>query len=348
MRASIHDSQRVMRRLGLRASSATPAPAEMTELTDSQGLGAARFDRYPSAQAMASSATAAYPIGYPAPGAPGSLGSATAYPARPYAPFALPAASPSVDPDVWLIALPNGAGGMRSLEGADRPGAIRVSRPYGHLRTVRPVTPISVLRGSAPAEEVEPVELSGPLGATVVTDGIGPKTPSAEERARLARSVARKAARARAKLATAQRERHNEGAGGAALPAERPAPQIISAVEVETDAGIFRVERPHSVLDHSDMAWAMANLESGEPDSVVALPRRQLALLLTLLPTAEDPENPEEDPHWGWAHRLRGPWERGPLHPKGKLGRLIAIDPDHSGQGLHRACFEMLGTEDVV
>ena len=354
MRASIDDSQRMMRRPGLRASSATPAPAEMTDV---RGLGAATsYDRYHSAQGLASAAAAAYPVTgaaypqpsyptyptYPAPtpGTQGSLGSATAgRPYAPYAPYALPGAATQLDPDVWLIALPNGSGGMRSLEGADRPGAIRVSRPYGHLRTVRPVVPLSVLEASAP---------SGPVGAQVVTDGIGPATQSEEELARRARSAARAASRARTKVAAAQRARASEGASASALPAERPAPQIVSAVEVETDAGIFRVERPNSVLDHSDMAWAMAHLESGEPDSVVPLPRRQLALLLTLLPTPEDPEHPEQDPHWGWAHRLRGPWERGPLHPKGRLGRLIAVDPDLSGQGMHRACFELLGTDDVV
>ncbi len=347
MRASIETTQRMMRRPGLRPANATPAP---TEASGARGYtGGARFDYYDTAQALANAAAAAYPIpgGYPQPAYPsapttqtqGSLGSATAFPSRPYTPFALPGATTQVDPDVWLIALPNGSGGMRSLEGANRPGAIRVSRPYGHLRSVQPVMPVSVLQTAEP---------SGPVGAQVVTDGIGPVTPTPEEAARQARSLARKAARAKAKITMAQRDRAAEGAGMSALPAERPAPQIVSAVEVETDAGIFRVERPHSVLDHSDMAWALAHLESGEPDSVVALPRRQLALLLTLLPTAENPDNPEEDPHWGWAHRLRGPWERGPLHPKGKLGRLIAIDPDHSGQGMHRACFEMLGTDDVV
>lgn len=348
MRASIDDSQRMMRGPGLRASGATPVPAEMYDAQGGPGA-AARYDRYQAAQALASAATAAYPIpgsaypqpAYPAPtpGARGSLGSATAFPARPYAPFALPGAMTQVDPDVWLIALPNGSGGMRSLEGADRPGAIRVSRPYGHLRTVRPVTPLRILEASEP---------SGPVGAQVVTDGIGPVTQSEEEMAKRARSAARRAARARAKVTAAQRDRATEGASASALPAERPAPQIVSAVEVETDAGVFRVERPGSVLDHSDMAWAMAHLEAGEPDSVVPLPRRQLALLLTLLPTPEDPEHPEADPHWGWAHRLRGPWERGPLHPKGKLGRLIAMDPDLSGQGMHRACFELLGTDEVV
>ncbi len=365
MRAFIDNSQRTLRRPGLRASNAshgahganvsnaTPAPAEMRDAHDAYGLGgAARYDHSYSAQALASAATAAYPIpgaypqpAYPAPGAQGSLGSATAYPARPYAPYALPGAATHLDPEVWLIALPNGSGGMRSLEGADRPGAIRVSRPYGHLRTVRPVTPLRVLEASEPSGALEP---SGPIGAQVVTDGIGPVTATPEELARRVRLVARRSARARAKGAAAQRDRAGEGASAAALPAERPAPQIVSAVEVETDAGIFRVERPTSVLDHSDMAWALAHLEAGEPDGVVALPRRQLALLLTLLPTAEDPEQPEQDQRWGWAHRLRGPWERGPLHPKGKLGRLIAMDPDPSGQGMHRACFELLGTDEVV
>ncbi|HET9110066.1 MAG TPA: hypothetical protein VFN78_04495 [Ktedonobacterales bacterium] len=356
MRAFIDDSQRMMRRPGLRATNGVPAPAEMRDAQGAQSLGAsARYDRYQAEQMLASAATAAYPISgvaypqpsYPAPtpGAQGSLGSATAFPTGGYSPFALPGAMLQVDPDVWLIALPNGSGGMRSLEGANRPGAIRVSRPYGHLHTVRPVMPVSVLQSTEPAEASE---FSGPLGAQVVTDGLGPVTPSAEELARRAKSAARSAARKRAKLASAQRDRTSEGAGASSLPAERPAPQIVSAVEVETDAGIFRVERPGGVLDHSDMAWAMAHLEAGEPDGVVALPRRQLALLLTLLPTPEDPEQPEQDAHWGWAHRLRGPWERGPLHPKGKLGRLIAVDPDPSGRGMHRACFELLGTDEVV
>ncbi len=356
MRAFIDDSQRMMRRPGLRATNGVPAPAEMRDAQGAQSLGAsARYDRYQAGQMLSSAATAAYPIPgaaypqpsypVPTPGAHGSLGSATAYPTGGYSPFALPGAMTQVDPEVWLIALPNGSGGMRSLEGANRPGAIRVSRPYGHLRTIRPITPISVLESAEPIDMSEP---SGPLGAQVVTDGLGPVTPSAEELAKRAKSAARSAARKRAKLAAAQRDRIGEGAGASSLPAERPAPQIVSAVEVETDAGIFRVERPAGVLDHSDMAWALAHLEAGEPDGVVALPRRQLALLLTLLPTPEDPDQPEQDPHWGWAHRLRGPWERGPLHPKGKLGRLIAVDPDPSGRGMHRACFELLGTDEVV
>lgn len=274
------------------------------------------------------------------------MGSATALHARPYMPYTAPGATQALDPDVWLIALPNGAGGMRSLEGAGRPGAIRVSRPYGHLRTIRPITPLSVLAAtdaSAPqditATDALDADYSGPLGAAVVTDGLGPASAD--------RPGAR---RGRAGTATATRTTRTRKSARATVgvPAQRPAPQIISAVEVETDSGIFRVERPDSVLDNSDMAWALAHMEQGEPDSVVALPRRQLALLLTLLPTPEDPEQPEKDPHWGWAHKLRGPWERGPLHPKGRLGRLIAIDPDLTGQGMHRACFELLGSDDVV
>ncbi|MGH2501218.1 MAG: hypothetical protein ACRDID_01760 [Ktedonobacterales bacterium] len=356
MRAFIDDTQRMMRRPGLlRATNGAPAPAEMRETGAS-----ARYDYERSHyQAPPLASAAAYPIpgiapaypqpSYPAPSAPGSLGSATALPGAGYAsqmPYALPGAALHLDPEVWLIALPNGAGGMRALEGADRPGAIRVSRPYGHLRTVRPITPLSVLQAREAPEAVE--TFGDPVGVQVVTDGLGPVTLSSEEMAKRAKSAARSVARKRAKLAAAQRDRASEGVGASALPAERPAPQIVSAVEVETDAGIFRVERPGSVLDHSDMAWAMAHLEAGEPDGVVALPRRQLALLLTLLPTPEDSEQPEEDARWGWAHRLRGPWERGPLHPKGKLGRLIAIDPDPTGQGMHRACFELIGTDEVV
>ncbi|HEX9036151.1 MAG TPA: hypothetical protein VF808_04090 [Ktedonobacterales bacterium] len=258
------------------------------------------------------------------------LGSATVMPARPYMPYTAPGAAPALDPDVWLIALPNGAGGMRSLEGAGRPGAIRVSRPYGHLRSIRPIVPLSIL-----ATPDMPLDPSGPLGARVVTDGIGPASDDRPASKRGRGTTATKTARPRKTASSA-------------VPAQRPAPQIISAVEVESDAGVFRVERPDSVLDNSDMAWALAHMEQGEPDSVVALPRRQLALLLTLLPPAEDEEQPERDTHWGWAHRLRGPWERGPLHPKGRLGRLIAIDPDLTGHGLHRACFEIIGTDDVV
>jgi hypothetical protein len=267
------------------------------------------------------------------------MGSATALPARPYMPYTAPGAALALDPDVWLIALPNGSGGMRSLEGAGRPGAIRVSRPYGHLRTIRPITPLSVLAATGAPETAESgiLDYSGPLGAMVVTDGLGPASadrPTRRGRA-AAKAGATKMGRAGAKATSG-------------VPAQRPAPQIISAVEIETDSGIFRVERPDSVLDNSDMAWALAHMEQGEPDSVVGLPRRQLALLLTLLPTPEDEESPESDPHWGWAHKLRGPWERGPLHHKGRLGRLIAIDPDLTGHGLHRACFELLGCDDVV
>jgi hypothetical protein len=217
-------------------------------------------------------------------------------PYSPSAPAPVPFTGTAVlpDPEVWLIATATANGSMRPLEGFNRPGAIRVERPYGHLRAVRPVPPPS---------EIED--------------------------------------------APAPRARKGRGASSN-LPAARPAPAIISAVEVETDAGIFRVQRPQSVLGHSDLAWALANLEAGEPDALVPLPRRQLALLLTLLPTPEDPEHPENDPTWGWAHRLKGPWERGPLHTRGRLGRLISIDPDPTGRGMHRACFELLGSDEVV
>jgi hypothetical protein len=251
-------------------------------------------------------AAAALPAAQREPG----MGSATALPALPVRPFAQPSATPTTDPDVWLIALPTASGGVQSLEGTGRAGAIRVSRPYGHLRAIRPVALDPVLSG--------PTE---PVGNT--------------------RSV-RRSGDTTAPLG------HASASSSARLPAPRPAPSVVSAVEVETDAGLFRVERRGSVLGHSDLAWALANLEAGEPESVVPLPRRQLALLLTLLPSPQDPEHPEQDPIWGWAHRLRGPWERGPLHTRGRLGRLIAFDPDESARGMHRACFELLGTEEIV
>jgi hypothetical protein len=236
--------------------------------------------------------------------------------AHPYAnPHSRTRAAAALDPEVWLIALATSAGGWHSLEGAGRIGPIRVSRPYGHLRSIHPVS-------------------TDPLYAKAAT--MAP-TPTAAKSRRGRKSAG-------ASLGSAL----VESTTSAHLPAPRLAPALVSAVEVETDAGIFRVERHGGMLAHSDLAWAMAHLEPGEPDSVVPLPRRQLALLLTLLPTPEDPEHPELDPVWGWAHRLRGPWERGPLHARGKLGRLIAFDPDDSGRGMHRACFEMLGTEDVV
>ncbi|HLY29674.1 MAG TPA: hypothetical protein VKQ36_01475, partial [Ktedonobacterales bacterium] len=268
-------------------------------------------------------------------------------------PGATPNAAPAPDPDVWLIALPLASGSYRSLEGAGRSGAIRVSRPYGHLRAIRPVllngemgaplhrggfsgtlgssfkalTEVGVVSGSLVAS------VSGPLGAT--TTGEASETP----RRGRGTGAQRKAAVGRVSGSLGSGKR---------LPAERLAPQVIAAVEIESDTGLFRVERPDSVLGHNDLAWALAHMEAGEPDSIVPLPRRYLALLLTLLPAAEDPEHPEADRTWGWAHRLRGPWERGPLHPRGKLGRLIAIDPDESGQGMHRACFEVLGSDEVV
>ena len=231
---------------------------------------------------------------------------------------AAPRTASAADPMVWVIALPTGAGGWNALEGAGRVGPIRASRPYGHLRAVRPVT-------------------LDPIYASSTVFPVLPAVPATgrSQRARSARASGASLGSATAGPATM-------------LPAKRPLPPVVSAVEVETDAAIFRVERPNGVLTHSDMAWALAHLEAGEPDSVVALPRRQLALLLTLLPTPEDPEHPELDPTWGWAHRLRGPWERGPLHTNGKLGRLIAFDPDQSGAGVHRACFELLGAEEVV
>ncbi|HEX6540969.1 MAG TPA: hypothetical protein VF040_04380 [Ktedonobacterales bacterium] len=234
----------------------------------------------------------------------------------PVSPFAPPGLDARPDPQVWLIATVTSAGGMRALEGAGRSGAIPVGRPFGFLRAIRPVMP--------------PGALGNALDAT-------PERGTATTRPRRGRTTRKSLGTAEACPPTPTN-----------LPAQRPLPQIISAVEMETDAGIFRVERPNDVLTHSDIAWSLAHLEAGEPDSLVPLPRRQLALLLTLLPTPEDPEHPELDPTWGWAHRLRGPWERGPLHPRGRLGRLIAIDPDPSGKGMHRACFELLGSEDVV
>ncbi|HKB48062.1 MAG TPA: hypothetical protein VKC57_10225, partial [Ktedonobacterales bacterium] len=80
-------------------------------------------------------ATMTYPAARPETAAPG-LGAASARPS----PSSATRASLALDPDVWLIALPTGGGGLRSLEGAGRAGAIRVSRPYGHLRTIRPIT----------------------------------------------------------------------------------------------------------------------------------------------------------------------------------------------------------------
>lgn len=247
-----------------------------------------------------------------APGSP--LATPAPLSSLPVSPFAAPGLDARPDPQVWLIANVTAAGGMRALEGAGRSGAIAVGRPFGFLRSIRPVMPPGALGNSLDA---------------------APDSASTTGRVRRGRA-------SRKGLGSA------EACPPTNLPAPRPLPQIVSAIEVETDAGIFRVERPSDVLTHSDIAWSLAHLEAGEPDSLVPLPRRQLALLLTLLPTPEDPEHPELDPIWGWAHRLRGPWERGPLHPRGRLGRLIAIDPDPAGKGMHRACFELLGSEDVV
>ncbi len=257
----------------------------------------------------------------------GSLGSSTTLPsvpttmAVPVTPMSRIRTTPALDPDVWLIALPQPNGGFRSLEGAGRSGAIRVSRPYGHLRSIRPVVPPQsfgsgesgeLVTGGRRRQKSSGVLDSGKLHQSQMSGSLGSATTASY------------------------------------LPAERPLPQVIGAVEVETDSGLFRVERKDGVLGHSDMGWALAHLDPGEPDSQVAVSRRQLALLLTLLPTPQDPDFPEQDPHWGWAHKLRGPWERGPLHTRGRLGRLIAFDPDESGKGMHRACFELLGSEEIV
>ena len=238
-------------------------------------------------------------------------------------PYLPPTVALAPEPEVWLIALATPGGGLRPLEGAGRAGAIRVGRPYGHLRAIHPVLPPGVLAAGA----------SGDLAPTPARSAA-----SRMRRRSLGSGVLTVEDSVEAERATTSNK----------LPAERPKPQIISAVEVETDAGVFRVERPDSVLDHTDLAWAMAHLEAGEPDALVPLPRRQLALLLTLLPTPEDTDHPEQDTQWGWAHRLKAPWERGPLHAQGRLGRLIAVDADLSSRGMHRACFEMLGTEEVV
>ncbi len=246
--------------------------------------------------------------------------------------YAAPNAAPARAefPDVWLIALATPAGGFRPIEGAGRNGAVRVSRPYGHLRALRPVMP-----------EIVPAATPEPEWARVWAEAAAlAEIAETNARARRGNSGA---------LSSGPLGSGAPGMGASSnLPAARLIPQVVSAVEVETDAGIFRVERRDEILTHSDLAWSIANLESGEPDSMVPLPRRQLALLLTLLPQPEDPAHPEEDAEWGWAHKLRGPWERGPLHGAGKLGRLIAVDPDMSGRGMHRACFELLGTEEVI
>ncbi|HEX6817921.1 MAG TPA: hypothetical protein VF120_06060 [Ktedonobacterales bacterium] len=259
------------------------------------------------------------------------MAGARVLPGLPVGPYLPTQPALTVDPDVWLIALATAGGGLRSLDGVDRPGAIRVSRPYGHLRSLRPVLPLDVLAVQAPGEmgeDIADLELAGTTsGATRGRRSRGSRGLGSGSLASGALHAARSSSR---------------------LPAERVKPQLLTAVEIETDAGLFRVERPHSVLAHTDLAWALANLEPGEPESLVPMPRRRLALLLTLLPTPADPERPEEDPVWGWAHRLKAPWERGPLHPRGRLGRLIAVDPDPSTRGMHRACFEMLGSDEIV
>ncbi len=260
----------------------------------------------------------ALPSAPAAPARPGlGMASATAMPGVPALPYAMPQMATPPEPLVWLIATITPGGGTHYMEGAGRAGAIRVSRPFGHLRAIRPILPPGAPGAGA----------SGSLSES------SPATP----RPRRGRTSRKGLGSAEAACAPQTQ-----------VPAMRPLPQLISAVEVETDTGIFRVERPNDVLGHSDIAWALAHLESGEPDSIVPMPRRQLAMLLSLLPQAENPERPEEDPTWGWAHKLRGPWERGPLHTRGRLGRLIAVDADPSGRSMHRACFELLGSEEVV
>lgn len=246
------------------------------------------------------------------PGLPALPAAYTGYSRASFAEHTQPFAA---DPDVWLIAHATASGRMLSLEGAGRSGAIRVARPFGHLRSVQPVLP---------PEALGTLEAASPSAS--LTSGV----------------VASESPTGRLKRARSSKKLESQ------LPAHRPAPLVVSAVEVETDSGLFRVERPGGVLGHSDLAWALSQLESGEPDSVVPLPRRQLAMLLTLLPTPEDPERPEQDPTWGWAHKLRGPWERGPLHTRGRLGRLISVDPDPTGRGQHRASFELLGSEEIA
>jgi hypothetical protein len=281
-----------------------------------------------------SAVTAAFPAPAtqpPAPVAPraapatAGLGAASVLPSD--SPYLGPNAVAALDPEVWLVAHAIPGGGLHTLEGEGRPGMIRVGRPYGHLRSLRPVLPTSARTlDAAPATPQQSTRKGRPrrgLGSGILTMEEG--------------------------LASAQLAAEQDAAArGAGLPAKLARHDVVTAVEVETDTGVFRVERPGMVLSNSDLAWALAHLEAGEPDGMVPLPRRQLALLLTLLPTPEDPEHPERDPHWGWAHRLKEPWERGPLHPRGRLGRLIAVDPDLSGRGLHRACFEILGGDEVV
>ena len=276
------------------AAAATPMRAGRMGRLDA-GISM-QADQFPPAVEPSTSTTGRPAAGNSRPPRSGSLGSASVLGPSSVSPFA-PWESggrapvlPAADPEVWLIALPQPNGGLRSIEGSGQPGAIRVSRPYGHLRSIRPVLP-------------EPAFSARPKS----------------ERDSVATSAA-----------------------------TRPLPPVVDAIEVETDSGLFRVERPGGMLSHADMGWALAHLDSGEPDSQVPMSRRQLALLLTLLPPPEDPNCPEDDPTWGWAHKLRGPWERGPLHARGRLGRLIAFDPDESGKGMHRACFELLGSDEIV
>ena len=284
------------RRPGRAASTSTKFPMRAGRAGHLDAATTTLPDHLQETDDSAIAGTARQPIGDSAPSRSGSLGSASVSASPSASPF-VPVTGglrthtlPAADPDVWLIALPQPTGGLRSIEGAGHAGAIRVSRPYGHLRSIRPVP-------------------------------TAPDFPSF---------------------------RQSRPNSAALAPTPRSLPTVVDAVEVETDSGLFRVERPGKTLSHGDMGWALAHLDPGEPDSQVPLSRRQLALLLTLLPAPEDPNHPEEDSTWGWAHKLRGPWERGPLHARGRLGRLIAFDPDESGKGMHRACFELLGTDEIV
>ena len=230
------------------ARPAAPAPIERTPRMRRLETPPMSVTTHATPDARRADIARTYPM-LPSVAAP-RLGSATAGPALPM-PYTGPRPGQHADPDVWLIALPTASGSFNALEGSARAGAIRVARPYGHLRSIRPVT-------------------LGLLDPTVSQSAV---TPS---RGRRGGSGAGLGSASAAQMSN--------------LPALRPLPSVVSAVEVETDAGVFRVERPDSVLAHGDLAWALANLEQGEPDPNVPLPRRQLALLLTLLPTPQDPE----------------------------------------------------------
>ena len=79
----------------------------------------------------------------------GGMGQAIVAPGRQAVPYLPPSVALAPEPEVWLIALATPGGGLRPLEGAGRAGAIRVGRPYGHLRAIRPVLPPQVLAAGA-------------------------------------------------------------------------------------------------------------------------------------------------------------------------------------------------------